>query len=94
MQKGSVETAGQTNDLHVVTDERKIIIYVDLVVSELGRCKIEVAALQETKWFAADVYRMGERVCWLLVELCRSRVGATGEFGDLGWLQLVTVTLI
>ena len=55
--EGSVETARQANDLHVVTDERKI----DQVISELGRYKIDVAALQETKWFGETVYRVGER---------------------------------
>ena len=56
--EGSVETARQANDLHVVTDERKI----DQVISELGRYKIDVAALQETKWFGEAVYRVGESV--------------------------------
>ena len=56
--EGSVETAMQANDLHVVTDERKI----DQVISELGRYKIDVAALQEMKWFGEAVYRVGESV--------------------------------
>ena len=58
--KGSVETARQANYLHVVTDERKV--HVDQVVSELGRCKIDVAALQKTKLFGEALYRVGESV--------------------------------
>lgn len=46
----------QTRDDMQVVDERKI----DQVVDELGRYKIDIAALQETKWFGEGVYRMGE----------------------------------
>ena len=35
---------------------------MDLVVRVLGQYKIEVAALQETKWFGTAVYRVGGSV--------------------------------
>ena len=53
--EGPIETARQGDDMQVV-DERKI----DQVVDELDRYKIDIAALQETKWFGEGVYRMGE----------------------------------
>ena len=43
--EGSVETAGQGRDT-AHAQERK----VDLVVRELDRYAIKIAALQETKW--------------------------------------------
>ena len=55
--EGPIETARQGDDMQVV-DERKI----DQVVDELGRYKVDIAALQETKWFGEDVYRVGESV--------------------------------
>ena len=55
--EGPIETARQSDGIHVV-DERKI----DQVVDELGRHGIDVAALQETKWFGEKVYRVGESV--------------------------------
>ena len=41
-----------------VIDERKI----DQVISELDRYQVNVAALQETKWFGVDAYRIGGSV--------------------------------
>ncbi len=41
-----------------MVDERKI----DQVVGELGRYKVVVAALQETKWFGSEVYRVGDSI--------------------------------
>ena len=55
--EGPVDTARQGDDVHV-EDERKI----DQVVDELGRYYINVAALQETKWFGENVYKVGESV--------------------------------
>ena len=52
--EGSVETAKHGGDVSVM-DERKI----DHIVSELGRYRVVVAALQETKWFGSEVYRVG-----------------------------------
>lgn len=54
---GSIETAKRSGDVSV-TDERKI----DQVVSELDRYDIVVGALQETKWFGSEVYRVGGSV--------------------------------
>ena len=54
--EGPIETARQGDDIQVV--EWKI----DQVVDELGRYKVDIAALQETKWFGEDVYRVGESV--------------------------------
>ncbi len=52
--EGSIETARQGREVSVA-DERKI----DQVVSELCRYKIDVAALQETKWFGCEAYHVG-----------------------------------
>ena len=54
---GSIETAKRSGDVSV-TNERKI----DQVVSELDRYDIVVGALQETKWFGTEVYRVGGSV--------------------------------
>ena len=55
---GTIETArGGLGDVSV-PDERK----VDQVLSELDRYHVVVAALQETKWFGCEVYRVGESV--------------------------------
>ena len=35
---------------------------VDRVVSELQRYGVAVAGLQDTKWFGAEAYRVGESV--------------------------------
>ncbi len=51
---GSLETARHGDDLHEVADERKI----DQVVDELGRYKVDIATLQETKWFAEAKYKV------------------------------------
>ena len=53
--EGSVETAGQGTDARKVEDRK-----VDLVVRELDRYVVEVAALQETKWFGRAVYQVRE----------------------------------
>ena len=55
--EGSIETARQRCDESVV-DERKI----DQVISELDRYQVSVAALQETKWFGNEIYRIGSSV--------------------------------
>ena len=54
--EGSVRTARSD---HVIDTEDKRI---DQVVSELGRYGVVVAALQETKWFGDEMYRVGESV--------------------------------
>ena len=55
---GPIETARKgAVDLKGV-DERKI----DQVVNELGKYKVDVAALQETKWFGNEIYRVGKCV--------------------------------
>ena len=55
---GSIETARKGVVDADVVDERKI----DQVVGELNRYKVDVAALQETKWFGSGVYEVGESV--------------------------------
>ena len=55
---GSLETARHRGDLHEVADERKI----DQVVDELGRYEVDIAALQETKWFGEAEYKVGDSV--------------------------------
>jgi len=54
---GYIETARRSGDVSVV-DERKI----DQVVSELDKYGVVVGALQETKWFGCEVYRVGGSV--------------------------------
>lgn len=55
--EGSVETARQGRDVAHAEDRR-----VDLVVRELRRYDVKVAALQETLWFSSAVYHVGESV--------------------------------
>ena len=55
--EGSIETGRRCCDASVV-DERKI----DQVVSELDRYRVVVGALQETRWFGCEVYRVGDSV--------------------------------
>ena len=55
---GSIETARKGVGDAEVVDERKI----DQVVGELNRYKVDVAALQETKWFGSGVYEVGKSV--------------------------------
>ena len=58
----SIETARKGVGDAEVVDERKIDQVVDHVVGELNRYKVDVAALQETKWFGSGVYEVGESV--------------------------------
>ena len=55
--EGSVETARQGRDT-AHAQERK----VDLVVRELDRYAIKIAALQETKWLGSNTYSVGNSV--------------------------------
>ena len=55
--EGSVQTARQRKE-EANAEERRI----DQVMSELNRYKIDVAALQETKWFGDETYRVGNSV--------------------------------
>ena len=54
---GPIETARQGNVLDAV-DERK----VDQIVAELVKYRVDVAGLQETRWFGSGVYRVAESV--------------------------------
>ena len=54
---GTVETARQGRDATSVEDRK-----IDLVVQELERYDIRVAALQETKWLGREMYHVGESV--------------------------------
>ena len=55
--EGSVQTARQRKE-EANAEKRRI----DQVVSELNRYKIDVAALQETKWFGDETYRVGNNM--------------------------------
>ena len=55
---GPIETARQRSDNEIVVDERKI----DQVIDELDKHKIDIAALQETRWFGKDTYTVGHSI--------------------------------
>ena len=55
--EGPIETARQRSEEKGAEDRR-----VDLVVRELDRYGVKIAALQETKWFGNAVYRVGDSV--------------------------------
>ena len=55
--EGSVETARQGRDTLLAEDRR-----VDLIIRELERYDIKMAALQETKWLGSNVYNIGKSV--------------------------------
>ena len=58
-QSGPVETAYVRAPRNICEkDDRRI----DLVVLELDRLRVEVAGLQETRWFGSGVYRVGDSV--------------------------------
>ena len=61
----SVETARQGRDVCHAEDCR-----VDLVVCELLKNDVKVAALQETLWFESAVYHVGEMLCWQQADQC------------------------
>ena len=53
--EGSVETARQGSEAATSEDRR-----IDQVVGVLDRYGVVVGALQETKWFGSEVYKVGE----------------------------------
>ena len=55
--KGTVETARLSSERGESEDRR-----IDLVIGELDRYSIKVAALQETMWFGSHVYHVGKSV--------------------------------
>ena len=55
--EGTVETAKLSSEKNESEDRR-----IDLVIRELNRCDIKVAALQETKWFGNHVYHVGKSI--------------------------------
>ena len=55
--KGTLEVASQRT-YGQRGEERKI----DLIVDELRRYNVRVAALQETKWFGSEVYQVNRSV--------------------------------
>ena len=55
--EGSLETARQGREKVENEDSR-----IDLVLREIGRYHIKIAALQETKWFADAEYHVGKSV--------------------------------
>ena len=62
--EGSMKTARQGRDVCHAEDRR-----VDLVVRELKRYDVKVAALQETLWFGSAVHCVGRVLCWQLAGL-------------------------
>ena len=54
--EGPIEIARQGPECHQLAEDRRI----DLVIRELNRYNITIAALQETKWFGKATYRVGE----------------------------------
>ena len=54
---GSIETARQRCDLSDAEDRK-----IDQVVDVLEDYRVTVAALQETKWFGSEVYKVGENL--------------------------------
>lgn len=55
--EGSVETARISAEVAEPEDRR-----IDLVIRELDRYNIKVAALQETRWFGGNIYHVGKGV--------------------------------
>ena len=55
--EGSIETARQGRESDGTEDRR-----IDLVLRKLGRFRIKVAALQETKWFGNAEYYIGRSI--------------------------------
>ena len=55
--EGTVETAKLSSEKNESEDRR-----IDLVIRELNRYDIKVAALQETKWFGNHVYHVGKSI--------------------------------
>ena len=53
--EGPVEIASSRGDKG---EDRK----VDLIVQDMRRYNVKVTALQETKWFGSEVYRVAESV--------------------------------
>ena len=55
--EGPIETARQGRD-EVQAEDRR----ADLVIRELSRYDVKVAALQETKWFGSGIYHVGDSI--------------------------------
>ena len=55
--EGSVETARQGREVSY-SEDRKI----DRVVGEMQRYKVYIGALQETKWFGSESYKVGDSI--------------------------------
>ena len=55
--EGSVETARISSKVAELEDRR-----IDLVLRELDRYDIKIAALQETKWFGRNIYGVDKSV--------------------------------
>ena len=54
---GLIETAKHIAEL-IISDERKI----DQIVEVLKKYNVYLAGLQETKWFGAEMYKVGDSV--------------------------------
>ena len=55
--EGPIETAKQSAE-SATTDDRKI----DQVIDDLKMYRIDLAGLQETKWFEAEMYKVGDSI--------------------------------
>ena len=58
-----METARRSAEKHQAEDRR-----IDLVIRELRRYQVLVAALQETKWFGNKVYHVDDMLCLQLAD--------------------------
>ena len=53
--EGPIKTARQRSEVDRVEDWK-----INLVVRELGRYGVKIAALQKSKWFGNAVYKVGD----------------------------------
>ena len=74
--EGPVEVASQRADGQRGEDRK-----VDLIVSEMERYNVKVAALQETRWFGSAVCEVGESSL-LMVGRERPAVGDSVQRGE------------
>ena len=58
---------------------------LDLLVDELGKYRVDVAGLQETKWFGSDVWWLVEARFCILDGLCQGRMSRVVAMKELGF---------
>ena len=75
--EGTVETARVSSEVSESEDQR-----IDLVIRELNRYNIKVAAFQKTKWFGNAVYHVGKSIVltagWETPQGCQPRQRGEG----------------